>query len=340
MQKVHVDQFIRTHEASWTELDELVRRLRSPRQRRHLADHDIDRAIELYQQVSAQLSSARTWYGDSPLTARLTILVSEARAVIYGTGDSGGGAVRRFFLDEFPTAVWDARRFIAVAAALVFLPAFYVAVWMSNSDAALEASGPEAVRTEYIEQDFEAYYSSEPAAQFSTEVLINNIQVSFLAYALGIFGAIGTVIVLVFNGMFVGEAAGLFHAAGQPGKFWGLILPHGLIELTAVCVAGGAGLKLGWSMIAPGDRTRIEALGDEGRQSVPIVLGLILVFVIAGLVEGFVTPSGLPTAARVGIGVLVEVAFIAYIVGFGRRVAASAGDAAADHSRPEVLTSR
>ncbi len=138
---------------------------------------------------------------------------------------------------------------------------------------------------------------------------------------MGIFATVGTAIVLVFNGLFVGEAAGLFHAAGEQTKFWGLILPHGLIELTAVCVAGGAGIQLGWAMIAPGDRTRTVAVAEEGRRSVPIVVGLVLVFIVAGIIEGFVTPSALPTYARVGIGVLVELAFLAYVAGFGRLAA-------------------
>ena len=331
-----VDQFIRDNEPAWNELDALAARSRSPRRSRRLSGAEIERMVQLYQRVSSHLSYSRTWYGDTALTARLTVLVGEARAAIYGAGDRGGNTVRRFFVTEFPAAVWETRRFIAIAAALLLAPALYVGIWLSFSDAAVEATAPEALREAYIQDEFEAYYSSEPAAQFSTEVLVNNIQVSFLAYALGIFGAVGTAIVLVYNGLFVGEAAGLFHAAGEQSKFWGLILPHGLLELSAVCVAGGAGLRLGWSMIAPGDRSRGEAVADAGRRSVPIVVGLMLVFGVAALIEGFVTPSGLPTAARVGIGVAAEVGFVAYVVGFGR-LAVEAGGAEPE-SGPERST--
>ena len=218
----------------------------------------------------------------------------------------------------FPGRVWDSRRFVAIAAVLMFAPALYVGAWLTASEAAVEDQAPDYVREAYINDDFESYYSSAPAAQFSTEVLVNNIQVSFFAYAAGILAGVGTAAILILNGLVLGEAAGLFHAAGEAPKFWGLVLPHGLLELTAIVIAGGAGLRIGWAMIAPGDRTRGSAVAEEGRRSVPIVLGLVLVFVTAGLIEGFVTPSGLETWARVGIGVLVEVAFLTYIVGFGR----------------------
>ena len=166
--------------------------------------------------------------------------------------------------------------------------------WIANSDAALDASGPEAVRAAYVEEDFASYYSSAPASQFAAEVTFNNIQVSITAFALGILACVGTAAILVFNGANVGVAGGLFAAVGEPGKFWGLILPHGLLEITAVIVAGGAGLRLGWALIDPGDRTRGRALTEEGRRSVIVILGLVFAFVTAGLIEGFVTGSPLP----------------------------------------------
>jgi len=319
---VDVDQFIRRNEPTWRHLDEAVRRLRSRRSKHRLDGAELDETIRLYQRVSGHLSYSRTWYGDSPVTSRLTALVGESRAVIHGPGDRGGNVLLRFFTHDFPGAVWRTRKFIAIAAFLLLAPAVYVGAWMTFSDAALDASAPPALRESYVQQDFADYYSSQPAAEFSTKVLVNNIQVSFMAYALGIFAGIGTVVVLVGNGLGIGQAAGLFQAAGQAPRFWGLILPHGLLEITAVCVAGGAGLKLGWAVVSPGDRTRSAAVAEEGRRSVPVVVGLILVFITAGLIEGFVTPSPLPTWERVGIGLVVTSAFLFYVFGLGRRVAA------------------
>jgi uncharacterized membrane protein SpoIIM required for sporulation len=133
-------------------------------------------------------------------------------------------------------------------------------------------------------------------------------------------------VVLLANGANGGGAAGLFAAAGQLPRFWGLVLPHGLLELTAVCIAGGAGLQLGWTLIDPGDRTRSAALAAQGRRSVAIVVGLVVAFVLAGTIEGFVTGSVLPTWARVGMGVLVEGLFVAYLLVFGPDAAAAADD--------------
>ena len=128
--------------------------------------------------------------------------------------------------------------------------------------------------------------------------------------------------VLVFNGANLGLVAGLFAAVGQQPKFWGLILPHGLLELTSVFVAGGAGLRLGWTLIDPGDRPRAQALAAEGRRAVVIVLGLVAAFLVAGTIEGFVTGRPWPTWLRVGIGVLAEAGFLTYVVVLGRRAAA------------------
>jgi uncharacterized membrane protein SpoIIM required for sporulation len=205
---------------------------------------------------------------------------------------------------------------------LTFGPAIAVGAWLANSPKAVQATGPAAVREAYVNQDFESYYSSQPAAAFATEVYTNNVRVALLAFAGGILLCVPTGYLLVTNGISLGGAAGLFAAAGQSSKFYGLILPHGLIELTSVVLAGAAGLRLGWTVIDPGDRTRAAALADEGRRAVVLVLGVVGTLLIAGIIEGFVTGSGLPTPVRVGIGVTVEIAFLAYVVTIGRPTAA------------------
>jgi uncharacterized membrane protein SpoIIM required for sporulation len=291
--------------------------------RRSLGPVEVDELVALYQRTAAQLSYARVYYDEPGLTARLTTLVATAGAAIYGTHPVSGRAIGRFFTETFPAAVWVSRRFIAASAALLLVPAIVVGAWLATSPKALEVAVPKEQQEALLQSEFEDYYSSAPAGEFSTQVLINNIQVSFLAFAVGVLLCLPTAAVLAFNGVNVGVAAGLFVHAGQAGKFFGLILPHGLLELTAIIIAGAAGLRLGWAIVAPGDRTRADALAEEGRRSVVIVLGLMLCFVTAGLIEGFVTPSGLPTAARVGVGVLIEGAFISWIVGRGRRAEAA-----------------
>ena len=315
-----IDGFIATHRAGWDRLAELV--AVAERGRRLSAD-ELDELVRGYEQTSTHLSIARTRYGDRALTADLTRRVGRARALIYGTPTGTWRDAARFVTHEFPGAVWDARRAIAVSFVLFMGPAIIMAVWLAVSPRALDIAAPPELREPYVEQDFEAYYSSQPVAQFASFVTTNNIRVSILAFAGGVLACVPTALVLLSNGANGGAAAGLFAAAGQMPRFWGLILPHGLLELTAVFIAGGAGLRLGWTLIAPGDRLRSAALAAEGRRSVVIVVGLVAAFVVAGLVEGFVTGSPLPTWARVGIGVVVEALFVGYLLLYGPRAAAN-----------------
>lgn len=290
---------------------------------RRLDRDQLDELLALYHRTSAHLSHARAQYADPALTRRLTALVAAGRVAIYGTKARSWRALTTFFTHSFPAAVWQSRRFVLAAVLLTFGPALILGLWIANSDAALDAAAPEAVRQTYVEEDFEAYYKSAPSAQFATEVTVNNIRVAILAFAAGVVVCIGTAYILALNGANIGFAAGLFAAAGAQPQFYGLILPHGLLELSAVVIAGASGLRLGWAVIAPGDRTRGQALTEEGKRAAVVVLGITLAFVVAGLIEGFVTGSALPTLARVAVGASVELAFVAYVVVRGREATAA-----------------
>jgi uncharacterized membrane protein SpoIIM required for sporulation len=205
-----------------------------------------------------------------------------------------------------------------VSAALFFLPAIIVGVWIGSSDAALDVVAPPAAQAAYVNERFEAYYESERASEFASTVFTNNVRVGILAFASGILFGIPTIFLLASNGANLGVAAGMFAHFDALGKFFGLIAPHGLLELTAIVVAGGAGLQLGWALIGPGERSRGDALREEGRRIIVIVLGLVPVFAVAGVIEGFVTGQPWPTWLRVGIGTVAEVAFLFYAFTFGR----------------------
>lgn len=316
----NLDRFLATNQPLWDRLAQLTGRAGGGVSR--LSAAEIDELVRLYQRTSSHLSYVRTYYGDPALVTRLTGLVAASGAVVYGARPKSLRALGDFFRVTFPAALWHSRHFVAVATALFFVPAISVGVWLANSERAIEASAPPALREAYINEDFESYYSSKPASEFAAEVTTNNIQVGFLAFAGGVLLCVPTALLLVYNGGLLGVPAGLFAAAGQSPKFFGLILPHGLLELTAIVIAGGAGLRLGWSLIDPGDRPRRAALTEEGRRSVVLVLGLVATFVVSGLIEGFVTGSSLPTAARVGVGVAVEVAFLLYVYVLGTEAVA------------------
>lgn len=315
-----IDRFLVENRPAWDRLATLTRQAR--RGARQLDDAQLDELLVLYQRASAHLSYARTALRDPALVGQLSGLVARAGAVVHGTRPRTSRAVGRFVVETFPAGLWHVRRFVLVATLLSVLSAAAVGGWIANSPRALDASAPAAVREAYVQHDFEHYYSAEPSAAFASKVFTNNVRVGILAFAAGILLCVVTVFILVQNAANLGFAAGLFAAAGQLPKFWGLVLPHGLLELTAVFVAGGTGLAIGWTVIDPGDRPRGRALAEEGRRAFAVVIGLIGVFAAAGTIEGFVTGSTLPTAARVGIGVAGEVAFLAYWWVLGRRAAA------------------
>ncbi|MGQ0743295.1 MAG: stage II sporulation protein M [Acidimicrobiales bacterium] len=315
-----IDSWMAARQGDWERLERLARR--AGRRAGRLSGAEIDEMVSLHRQVSTHLSLARSRYADPALVARLTRLVARSGSVVYGTRSRTLRAMATFFTLAFPAAMWRARWAILASAGLFILPAAGVGIWIANSEAALAASGPAALREAYVNTEFEEYYSSAPAAAFSSQVFTNNVRVGFLAFAGGVAFCLVTVYVLILNGAGLGMAAGLFAAVDQSPRFYGLILPHGLLELTAVFVAGGAGLRLGWALIEPGDRRRSVALATEARRSVTIVLGLIAVFGVAGLIEGFVTGSPLPTWLRVGIGVAAETAFLSYVFIAGRAAAA------------------
>jgi uncharacterized membrane protein SpoIIM required for sporulation len=233
--------------------------------------------------------------------------------------------VGRFFASTFPAAVWHCRRAVAVSALLLFLPALAMCLWLLNSPTAMEASAPAPERQAYVEDMFEQYYYDRSPLQFFGEVTVNNIWVSFQTFSGAATAGALTGVVLVTNGAGLGQAAAWMIGEGDAARFWGFILPHGMLELSAIVIAGGAAFQLGWALLAPGDRTRGDALKEEGLRTVSVVLGLIAMFFLAGVIEGFITGRGLPVGLRVGIGALGWMAAIAYF-GVRGRAAARAGD--------------
>ncbi len=314
---MNLDRFVAAHQPTWQRLDQLARR--SPA---GLTADDVATLVADYQRTSTHLSMARTTYADPDLTARLSQLVATAGATLYGTRPRTLAGVLRFFRETFPAALWHLRGYI-IAAAIVFLAvAFGLGAWVAASPRALDAAIEPALQEALIAGDFVEYYSEQPSGQFFAQVGLNNIQVGFLAFVVGVAAGLPTVLILIQNAANVGLAGGLFHARGVGEVFWGFITPHGLLELTAVFVAAGMGLALGWSWMAPGDRGRGEALRVQASRAITVVTGLIVVFGVAALIEGFVTGAPLPTWLRVGIGVVAEATFLAYWILAGRAAAA------------------
>jgi len=317
---VDIDWYIARNQPTWDRLKELTTRARH--RVGDLREDELDELLQLYQRTSAQLSYARTYFHDPALTARLTRLVADASGVIYGKRARTTNAIRTFFVVTYPAAVWDSRRFILIGAAFLFVPAIVIGAWLLHDPRALDASASPEQRQVYVQDQFEQYYSDQPHAQFFTEVTVNNILVSFIAFAGGAAFCVFGVYELVNNGLHLGEAGAWMISGGSGVRFFGLIAPHGLLELSAICIAAGTGLRLGWVLIAPGDRTRSAAMAEQGRRSIAVVMGLTTMFICAGTIEGFVTGSGLAPWLRVVVGVAAWTAYMTYLVAFGRAAAA------------------
>ncbi len=316
---IDVDVFVTAHRREWDRLEELTRRART------LTGPEVDELVDLYQRAATHLSAVRTSAPDPVLVARLSTLVARARSVVTASGAPAYLEVALFFTRRFPAAVYRARWWWLTTGAAFVVVAFALAWWVyANPDVQSSIATPDEVR-QLVDQDFASYYSSHPAAAFAFQVWTNNAWLTALVIASG--GLLGLPIpwLLATNAANVGVIAGLMGAHGRLGEFFGLILPHGLLELTAVFVGAGVGLRLGWTIVAPGERPRGAAVAQEGRAAVGVAMGLVAVLLVSGVVEAFVTPSGLPTWARIAIGVLVWMAFLAYVFVLGGR-AARAGE--------------
>lgn len=305
-----LDAFVLTHTVTWQRLDALSRQ-------RRLTGAESDELVDLYQRVATHLSVVRTSAPDAAVIAYLSAVLARARHRAVGTRTGAWLGARRFVTERFPAALYRLRFWWGwTLAGCVAATAVMMAWLLANPQVEQSMLGPAEIE-QLVTEDVESYYSSNAASHFATQVWVNNAWVAGLCIALGILGA--PVLWLLFQNLsnlaIIGSIM-IRHDHG--GHFWGLLLPHGLLELTAVFVAGGVGLHLFWSWIAPGSLSRTASIAEAGRTAGTVALGLVGVLLVSGLIEGFVTPSALPTWARVGIGILAELCFLAYVFGPGR----------------------
>ncbi|WP_433353405.1 stage II sporulation protein M [Microtetraspora malaysiensis] len=324
-----IDAFVAAHRPAWDRLEDLVRR------RRQLAGAEVDELVELYQRVATHLSVVRSASTDAVLVGRLSSLVARARSAVTGAHTPAWREAVRFFTVSFPVVAYRARRWWLGATLASLVVAYVMGAWVvGNPDVQAAVGTPEEIR-QLVEHDFADYYSENPAASFAGQVWVNNAWVSAQVIISAVLLGLPIPYILWQNAANGGLIGGLMTAYDKADVFWGLILPHGLLELTAVFLAAGVGLRLGWTVIDPGPRRRGEALAEQGRAVMSVALGLVVVLLISGLIEAGVTPSGLPTWARIGIGVLAEVFFLVYVVVFGRR-AARAGETGDIERAPDL----
>ncbi|MGH2726479.1 MAG: stage II sporulation protein M, partial [Actinomycetota bacterium] len=321
-----VDSFIAKYRPEWDFLERACSR--GTRGLGKLPGEEIERVVEAYQRASTHLAEARLRYGDQALHDYLNGLVGKAHAALYGARARTVRGFLRTFGANYREAARSTAPFIAVAAVILVAVSVATLLWVAWSAEARAGLLP-GFAEESIRQagGGAGGIGSLPSGHLSTFIFLNNIQVSFLAFAFGIGLGVGTIYLLAQNAVLIGTLGGAFHAAGRGGSFWSLILPHGFLELIAICIAAGAGLRMGWSIIDPGDRTRGRALVEEARMSVMVVVGVIPAFLVAAVIEGYVTGSSIPGAVQLALGGLVALAYVLVLFARPARVARPDGSA-------------
>ncbi|WP_029288035.1 stage II sporulation protein M [Cellulomonas sp. HZM] len=304
-----LDAYQLVHGPSWQRLDELSRR-------RRRTGAEADELVRLYQSAATDLSVIRSAAPDPETLMRLSQSVARARAAIAGTHEPAWRDVTGFVVVTLPAALYRIRWW-TVGVMVVFLALSVTAGWwVATNPDALAAMGTPSQQQEYVDKAFASYY--DPGIGFAATVWTNNAFLAALCVAFGITG-IGPVWFLAQNAIQVGAIGGMMAAHDRLGIFLQLIAPHGMLELTAVFVAGAAGLRIFWAWLAPGPRPRGRALAEEGRSLFTVAIGLVGVLAVSGLIEGFVTGSGLAWWLKIVTGAVALAAFWTYTIVLGGR---------------------
>lgn len=311
---MNLSTFLAERSEGWRELDGLV--AHAGRRPESLGPDRVRRLGALYRGAAADLAFARRRFPGDPVVAALTARVGRARPLVYSGGRTGS------LLHFATTGCWRRIRERPVpllVAALVLFGAWGLAgVWAWRDPGAAIGVLPGQF-TEWSEPAAErARPSFDESAAFAGQLFTNNIRVAMFAFAAGIAAAIGTAGVLLYNGIVLGVVTGLAARAGNGDLLLEWIPAHGLLELSCILVAGAAGMRLGWALVAPGHRRRGDALVAEARPAVEMVLTAAAWLVIAGLLEGFVSPSGIGLPARIVIGVTAAGMFWGLVIWRGR----------------------
>jgi len=299
-----LDAYSAAHRDEWQRLAELGGR-------RHFSGAEADELIERYQSGASQLSAIKTTAGQSVQGDRLSLSLSRARLRFTGTSTNVLQQLTVFFGAQLPAALFRIRwTTLAVGFAVVVIAALY-AVWIALNPEVLGSLGSYETLRQYAEQQFVGYYSASPEASFAGQVWTNNAWIAAQCVAFGITG-VWVPFVMFQNAAGLGQSAAIMNEFNRLDHFFLYIAPHGQLELYAIFVAGAAGLMIFWSWVAPGARTRGQALAEDGRALFTVVVGLILALLLSGIIEGYVTRQDWPWVVKIGIGTVALGAFLWY----------------------------
>ncbi len=320
---------VREQRQEWARYGELLRKSRKGGLKQ-LPEGELRTFGRLYRGVTADLARARTYGAPVSVLRSLERWAGAGHNLLYRVTGESIVSVRRWITSDFPRAVRVHHRPILLAVLLVFGP-MGVSFGLVRSNPVLARYMTSSGMLERAEStprgDIDAAYVDIPGTLMplaSTNLITNNVQVALLAFAGGVLAGSLTVLLLVFNGVHLGTVLGLYANEGLLGVILAFVFPHGFMELTAICLAGGAGLWLGSAVLVPGRRTRLAALQERGREALSLLAGVVGLLVVAGIVEGFYSPSGLPAVAKFAFGAATAAGLAAYFAGGGREQATAA----------------
>jgi uncharacterized membrane protein SpoIIM required for sporulation len=314
---VTLERFLSEREGGWRELEALLGRARGKPER--LGADGVRTLGARYRAVAADLAFARRAFPGDPVVARLERLTLQARPAVYAD-EPGRQSLLAFLTTGYYRRVLERPGLLGLAALLLLVPLALCVFWGLDDPASAIGVVPDEFQGggEPGSGSGAGSLSTAQEAAFSAQILTNNIRVGFLAVAGGMLAGLGTAAVTVYNGVFIGALIGLYSGGDDAGRFFSLIIPHGVLELSTIIVMASAGLRIGWAMIAPGTLTRMQSLQAEARPALELVLGTIPWVVLAGLVEGFVTGSAPSLTAAVVVGVALGVLYWGVIAWRGR----------------------
>jgi len=317
---MRVDKFYESRQTEWRKLSDLLDRSQNGVQQ--LAPEELDSLSRLYRAATSDLALAQRDFPQHQVTHYLNQLVARAHALVYRGEPVAYNRLLRFATTGFPRAFREALPFIMVAALLFLLPAVAAAVSTALNPPAARWLLPAETQNLIPMIERQELWTDIPIAErpyASSFIMQNNIRVAFLAFGGGIlFGAL-TLWVMAYNGLLLGALTGLTIHHNVGFELWTFVIGHGVVELSVIMIAGGAGLMLGWARIHPGMIRRRDALTIAARKAVRLLVGCVPMLMIAGAIEGFISPNeNIPWLVKWGIGVGSGVLLYSYVLLSGR----------------------
>lgn len=320
------DRFIKERKNAWQRLEDLLKLLdRSALKRLHR--EEVRELGRIYRRTSSDLAIARAESRDPRLVNYLNSLVIRAHGRIYRADASEGRhRLRKFFARDFPSVFRKTWRYTALSFAvfMLFGALSFAGTWRDAEFSEL-AGIPPMWRQQNTDVKRRWWERINKANQVeATGIATNNIQVTFNAFAGGAMFGLGTLYVMVLNGVSIGSVLALTYRAGYGHELVTFMAGHGVIELTCIFIAGGAGLLFGTALLFPGDLSRFDNLRLRGREAIQLLLGCVPLLAVAGLIEGFISPAAIPAAMKFTIAAVTGLALYAYLLLAGRSEEAKA----------------